>query len=166
MDKDTTNLAGRIELRPVVLSDEEDFLIELYYTTREDLHMTQLDEAQQREFSLMQYKLQKDHYATHYPDSTHDMILFDGERAGRFWTDRDETEILGIDLAILPEYRNAGIGTFLLQSAFDEAARTNRVFNFHVLKMNVKAIRLYERLNCKFTGETPSHFMMQWRAAQ
>ena len=166
MDKDTTNLADRIELRPVVLPDEEDFLIELYYTTREDIHLTQLDEAQKREFSLMQYRLQKDHYAAHYPDSTHDMILFDGERAGRFWTNRDETEILGIDLAILPAYRNAGIGTFLLKSVFDEAARTNRVFNFHVLRMNVKAIRLYERLNCKFTGETPSHFMMQWRAAQ
>jgi ribosomal protein S18 acetylase RimI-like enzyme len=151
-------------LRPVNLPDEEDFLIELYYTTRDDIHAAPMDERQKREFSLMQYEAQKLHYATHYPETTQDMILLDGERVGRYWTGRYETEILGIDLAILPAYRSLGLGTFLLEETFAEAARTNRVFNFHVLKFNARAIRLYERLNCKFTGETSSHFTMQWRA--
>lgn len=165
MKKDIPDLNERITLRPVILPDEEDFLIELYYTTRDDIRAAPIDDAQKRQLSLMQYQAQKLHYETHHPDSSHDLILLDGTPAGRFWTGRYETEIIGIDLAVLPACRNLGIGTFLLEKVFEEAALTNRAFNFHVLKTNVKAMRLYERLNCKFTGETPSHFMMQWRAA-
>ncbi|HEY0426275.1 MAG TPA: GNAT family N-acetyltransferase [Pyrinomonadaceae bacterium] len=164
MNKENANLADRISLRPVVLPDEEDFLIELYYTTRDDIQMAAIDEEQKRKLSLMQYQLQKDHYATYYPDSSHDMVLLDDARVGRLWTARYETELLGIDLAILPEYQNLRIGTFLMQNLFEEAKQSKKVFNFHVLKTNFKAIRFYERLNCKFTGETISHFMMQWRA--
>lgn len=163
MSSETTNLADKISLRPVVLPDEEDFLINLYYTTRDDIQLAPIDEEQKKTLSLMQYVAQKQHYETYYPDSSHDMILFDGERVGRLWTARYEKELLGIDLAILPEYRNLRIGTFLLKNLFKEAEQTGRVFNFHVLKTNAKAIRLYERLNCKFTGDVEMHFSMQWR---
>ncbi|MGC2236238.1 MAG: GNAT family N-acetyltransferase [Pyrinomonadaceae bacterium] len=163
MNNQTTNLADRVSLRPVVLPDEEDFLIELYYTTRDDIQSAPIDEMQKKSLSLMQYMAQKHHYATRYADSSHDMILFDGKRVGRLWTARYEKELLGIDLSIMPEYRNLRIGTFLLQNLFDEAERTGRIFNLHVLKTNTKAIRLYERLNCKFTGEKEMHFSMQWR---
>lgn len=163
MSNEATNLADRIKLRPVVLPDEEDFLIKLYYTTRDDIDGAPIDEEQKKSLSLMQYIAQKHHYTTHYPDSSHDMILLDGKSVGRLWTARYETEILGIDLAIMPEYRNLRIGTFLLQNLFDEAEQSDRIFNFHVLKTNTKAIRFYERLNCKFTGDTEMHFSMQWR---
>jgi ribosomal protein S18 acetylase RimI-like enzyme len=164
MNNETKNLAERVSLRPVVLPDEEDFLIELYYTTREDIQLAPIDEEEKRKLSLMQYGLQKEHYTTYYPDSSHDIIMFDGERVGRLWTARYEKELLGIDLAIMPEYRNLKIGTFLLENLGKEAAETNRIFSFHVLKLNVKAIRLYERLNCKFVGETEMHYTMQWQA--
>ncbi len=163
MNNETTNLARRIVLRPVEMPADEEFLIGLYYTTREDIHQAPIDDEQKRSLSLMQYISQKEHYIKHYPNSSHDMILFDGARIGRLWTARYETEIVGVDLAIMPEYRNMKIGTFLLQNLFDEATRTNRVFNFHVLKTNAKAIRLYERLKCKFTqSDTPTHFKMRW----
>src|ERR1044072_6723986 len=147
MSDETKNLADRVSFGPVFLPDEEDFLIELYYTTREDIQLAPIDEEDKRKLSLMQYGLQKEHYTTYYPDSEHDIILLDGVPVGRLWTARYETEILGIDLAIMPEYRNMKIGTYLLESLFREAAASNRDFNFHVLKLNVKAIRLYERLN-------------------
>lgn len=163
MNNRSENLADRVSLRPVILPDEEEFLIRLYYTTRDDIDGAPIDEEQKKTLSLMQYMAQKQHYEIHYPDSSHDMILLDGERVGRLWTARYEKELLGIDLSILPEYRNLRIGSFLLKNLFKEAEQTNRVFNFHVLKTNAKAIRLYERLNCKFTGDTDMHFSMQWR---
>jgi ribosomal protein S18 acetylase RimI-like enzyme len=165
MDQKTTTDGERIELRPVVMPDDEAFLIELYYTTRDDIQMTPLDEEQKKNLSLMQYLAQKQHYTTYYHNWRHEIILFDGEPVGRIWTARYETEIIGIDLSIMPEYRNLRIGTELLEDLFREATESNRVFNIHVLKSNDKALRLYERLNCKFTGETPTHFKMQWRAA-
>jgi len=156
-------LAARIILRPVILPDDEEFLIRLYYTTRDDIQLAPIDEEQKKTLSLMQYLAQKQHYTTQFQNSSHDIILFDKKCVGRLWTARYETEILGIDLSILPEYRNHKIGSKLLKDLFAEAAVTKRVFNFHVLRTNIDAMRLYERLNCKLTGETPTHFKMQWR---
>jgi ribosomal protein S18 acetylase RimI-like enzyme len=165
MENETKTLNERISLRPVELPDDEPFLIELYYTTRDDIQMTPLDEEQKKNLSLMQYLAQKHHYTTYYHNWRHEIILLDGAIVGRLWTARYETEIVGIDLSIMPEYRNLKIGTKLLTDLFDESIASNRVFNIHVLKTNHKALRLYERLNCKFTGDTPTHFKMQWRPA-
>jgi GNAT superfamily N-acetyltransferase len=162
MNEENKNLADRIFLRPVVLPDDEDFLIELYITTRDDINFLPLEAEQKKNILLMQYKAQKQQYTLEYPDSKHDIILLDGKRVGRYWTARFETEILGVDLAIMPEYRNLGIGSFLLQETFDEAAATSRIFTFHVLKTN-PAIQLYRRIGCEFTGETFSHFAMRWQ---
>jgi ribosomal protein S18 acetylase RimI-like enzyme len=163
MDTETKNTADRIAMRPVVLPDDEEFLIALYYTTRDDIQSLPIDEEQKKNVSLMQYLAQKQHYTTHYHNALHNIVLFDGQAVGRLWTARYETEIVGIDLAILPEYRNHKIGSKLMQDLFDETARAKKIFNFHVLKSNIKAMRFYERLNCKLTGETPTHFKMQWR---
>ena len=66
MDDKTKTLDERIVLRPVVMPDDEQFLIDLYYTTRDDLQMTQLDEEMKKNLSLMQYLAQKQHYTTNY----------------------------------------------------------------------------------------------------
>lgn len=163
MNKKTENLADRIVKRPVVLADDEDFLIELYITTRDDINFLPIDPEQKRNILSMQYAAQKQQYAAQFPDSKHDIILLDGKSVGRYWTARSETEIRGIDLVILPEYRSLGIGTFLLEETLAEAARTNRAFPFHVLKTNAAAIRLYERIGCELTGETFSHFVMRFQ---
>jgi ribosomal protein S18 acetylase RimI-like enzyme len=163
MDNEKQNFDERLVLRPVVLPDDEEFLIGLYYTTRDDIAMTPLDEDQKKTLSMMQYLAQKQHYTATYHNSIHDIIMFDGKPAGRLWTARYEDEIVGIDLAILPEYRNHQIGTKLLKDLFRETAETKRVFNFTVQKTNERALRLYLRLNCRMTGETPTHFQLQWR---
>lgn len=161
MDNKTTNLAERIALRPAVFPDDEEFLVALYYTTRDDIQAAPIDEEQKKSLSLMQYIAQKHHYISQFPDSTHDIILLDGARAGRFWTMRLETEIRVIDLAIMPDYQNMGIGTFLLREAVEEAARTSRVVNLSVLKTSDAAIRLYKRIGFRISGEIYTHFQMQ-----
>ena len=164
MKNETTDLATRIALRPVEMPADEEFLVELYYSTRDDISQAPIDDEQKKTLSLMQYLAQKQHYLTYYPDSSHDIILFDGERVGRLWTDRLETEIIVVDISLLSEYRNLGIGTFLLKKIFDEAEQTKRILNLHVLQTNTGAIRLWERLNFKFIdSEAPTHFKMRWR---
>ena len=165
MNDETTNLADRISLRPVEKPADEEFLIALYHTTRDDIEQAPIDEEQKRSLSLMQYTAQRHHYETNHSNSNHDIILFDGKSVGRLWTARYETEIIVVDIALLPEYRNLGIGTVLMRSLFDEAEQTGRVLHFHVLKMNANAIRFYERLKCKYIdSEAKTHFKMRWRA--
>ena len=157
------NLDDRIKLRPVKLPEDEPFLIELYYTSREDLHLAPIDEAQKKSISLMQYMAQKQHYDKNFPQAGNDIILYDGKAVGRLWIARFEKEIVGVEFIIMPACRNHKIGTKLLRDLFAEAVATDRDFNFYVLKMNLKAQRLYKRLNCDYIGETPTHFKMQWQ---
>ena len=50
-----------------------------------------------------------------------------------------------MDISLLPEHRNRGIGTTLLKELFAESAATEKPVTIHVEKYN-PAMRLYERL--------------------
>ena len=54
-------------------------------------------------------------------------------------------EVRLVDIALLPEHRNAGIGTALIQSLIDEASRAGKALRLQVLRAS-PGVRLYERL--------------------
>jgi GNAT superfamily N-acetyltransferase len=117
-------LAGEISLRRVGPADTP-FLLELYGTTRQqELALVPWDEAQKSAFITMQFTAQQQHYANHYPHATHDVILRDGEPSGQIYVARDSEKIHIIDLVVAPPYRNAGIGTSLIQGLLEEARLT------------------------------------------
>ena len=151
-----------VKLRPVELPDDEDFLQELYFSTRDDLRGLFGDEQQERQLMSAQYQGQKMTYAQEYPNSSHDIILFDGMAVGRLMINRLDDAIHGIDLALLPEYRNRGIGAEILQILFAEAANRQVPFQISVVKSN-PAIRLYLRSGLTVDGETPTHVLMSWK---
>ncbi len=152
-----------ISLRPVVEEDDP-FLMEVYASTREE-ELVGWDDIQKSVFVQMQYKLQKADYEKKYPEASHDIILLDGVAIGRIWVDRTQPdEIRGVDIAILPQYRNSGVGFQLIQELLDEARAGNKPFRIHVTSFN-RAIRLYERMGFVKTGETPPvHIAMEWRS--
>ena len=145
------------------MPEDEPFLMQVYASTREE-EVAGWDDLQKGIFLNMQYKLQKADYEMKYPESKHDIILLDGVAVGRMWVDRTNPEELrGIDIAILPEYRNSGVGFTLIQELLDEASAANKPFRIHVTNFN-RAIRLYERMGFVKTGETPPiHISMEWR---
>jgi GNAT superfamily N-acetyltransferase len=156
------DLAARISLRPVVLPDDEEFLTRLYISTRDDLTSLPLDDGQKNSILQMQYAAQKQQYELQFPNAAHDIVMFDERRAGRLLSVRGADEILGVDLALLPDYRNLGIGSVVLGELIEEAARTDRIFGLHVLKTN-RAARLYVRLGLVVTEETQTHYKMERR---
>jgi len=155
-------LDSLVELRAVEIPDDEAFLQELYFSTRDDLRGLFGDEQQERQLMLVQYQGQKMTYAQEYPNSSHDIILFDGIAVGRLMLNRLDDAIHGIDLAVLPGYRNRGIGAEILQILFAEAADRSVPFRISVVKSN-PAIRLYLRSGLIVDGETPTHVLMSWK---
>jgi GNAT superfamily N-acetyltransferase len=154
----------RIEMRPAVLPDDEDFLKRLYFSTREDdAAMWGLPEAQTELLLEMQYRAQKMQYDVEFAGAKHEIVLLDKEPIGRLMSIHQERELLGIDLAILPEHRSKGIGTLIINGLMREAKEAGKIFNFSVVKTNAKAINLYRRLGVAFTGETFSHYIMEWK---
>ena len=143
-------------------TEDEDFLYRVYASTRnEELTALGWDAAQQELFLKMQFNIQHRTYTANYPQADSYIIIADGEQAGRLMLNRTDEEIFMIDLALLPEYRGAGIGSTLFKELLAEGAKTGRPVILHVLKDNVNAIRLYERLGFSMCADVGMYFRME-----
>jgi ribosomal protein S18 acetylase RimI-like enzyme len=138
------------------LPDDEDFLFELFRQTVGD-ELAMLGDAILR----MQFKAQLLTYSAQFPAAEHQIIMLDERAIGRVLVERSESENRGVDIALLREYRNGGIGRMLVQELLDEAARAGKPFRISVVKSN-PALHLYERLGFKTTGDTGTQFLMEW----
>jgi ribosomal protein S18 acetylase RimI-like enzyme len=145
-------LTNRVDLRPVVLPDDEDFLRDLYFSTREDLRLLPLEGAQKQAFITMQYAAQKQHYAAQFPGADHDLVLRDGIPIGRLLVNRGPGAIYLVDISLLAEYRGAGVGTAIMNSLVEEAGNEGTVLSLHVMKTN-PAARLYLRMGLTVTAD-------------
>src|SRR5919206_320030 len=125
-----------ITLRPI-RADDEAFLLNVYASTRlDELAPLSWTIAQQMAFLTQQFTAQHQHYQTHYADANFDVIMLDGQPVGRLYVARWEDEIRLIDIALLPEYRNAGIGSGLLNDLLAEATQVGKPVRIHVEKLN------------------------------
>ena len=151
-----------VSLRPVQPGDEE-FLYQVYASTRAD-EMALVDwTAEQKEaFLRMQIGAQTEHYKIHYPNAKYQILEGAGVPIGRLIVERSKEFILIIDIALLPEYRKAGIGTAVIRDLMDEATRVSLPIVLRVEFFN-PAIKLYSRLGFLKTREMGVYHEMVWR---
>lgn len=162
---DTREAAPHVELRPAAPEDYE-FLLDVYASTREDeLAQVPWDDATKRAFCRQQYDAQKTEYDERYPDADYDVILLDGQPAGRIWVGRDDEEIRLLDIAVLPWAQRRGVGTLLVTRLIEEARTSNKRLRHMVFVLNEGARRLYERLGFVVFEEAGAYLHMEWRPA-
>jgi GNAT superfamily N-acetyltransferase len=138
-------------------SEDEPFLLEVYASTRiEELEGLGWDDNQKQSFIKMQFLARE----RSYPRVDNRIILLNGRPIGRMMVDRDDTSILLRDIALLTEYRNAGIGSRLIQDLMKEATAAGKPIELHVVSTS-PAVRLYERLGFRLSGdETATYLQM------
>jgi ribosomal protein S18 acetylase RimI-like enzyme len=163
---DTTTGPGSgaaIALRPI-RPDDQPFLCAVYASTREqELAAVAWDAAQKTAFVQMQFAAQHAYYQEHYAGAAFDIVLVAGQPAGRLYVDRARDEIRIVDIALLPEYCNRGIGTMLLNNLQSEGAAAGKPLRIHVERFN-PALRLYERLGFRQLEDRGVYLFMEWRA--
>ena len=139
--------------------EDQDFLLEVYASTRlDELAVTGWDDKQKLTFIKMQFLVRE----RSYPEVDSKIILLDRRPVGRMLVDRGDAEILLRDIALLTEYRNAGIGSRLLQDLLKEAAAAGKPIKLHVLSTS-PAVRFYERLGFTTTSTEPTAYLeMKW----
>jgi GNAT superfamily N-acetyltransferase len=153
--------AESISVRPVTRDDEE-LLIQIYESSRgDDLRGLGWSEDRISEFLRMQYEAQQYFLEGEYKRADDELILWLGQAAGRLIVERREHEIRCIDMALLPEHRNNGIGAFLIRKLQEEARRANKPLRLQVIRFN-RAVNLLERSGFVRTSETGTHFQMEW----
>lgn len=151
-----------IALEPVRPADDP-FLLAVYASGRaQEMAMVPWDEAQKAAFLQMQFEAQRQHYIAHYPTAEHLIVQYGGQPVGRLWVDRHADRIHVLDLTILPEHRNRGIGSTVLRSLRAEAAVSKLPLTIHVESFNPSR-RLFERLGFAEKSESGFHVLMEWR---
>lgn len=156
----TTATRPRVALR-ASRPDDVPFLRRVYAETRrEELAPVPWTEDQRDAFLRQQFDAQDAYYREHYDGATFDVIEVAGEPAGRLYAARWDDEIRVMDIALLPEFRGAGIGTALLGDLLDEAAESGRSVSIHVERNN-PALRLYERLGFSYAGEHGIYLLLR-----
>jgi|ERR1043166_438437 ribosomal protein S18 acetylase RimI-like enzyme len=138
---------------------DEDFLGLLFLSTRPELLSINLPEPQKNALLKMQFNAQRRQYDACYPDADSRIILQDHTPVGRMLVARNDDEIVLVDIALLPEYRSAGIGSALIQQLLVEAAETRKRVRLQVFKMN-PALRLYERLGFSISADQSMYWEM------
>jgi ribosomal protein S18 acetylase RimI-like enzyme len=96
-----------------------------------------------------------------YPRTDDRIVFLNGCAIGRMMIDRSEASILLRDIALLTEYRNAGLGSRLIRDLMKEAASCGKPLQLHVLETS-QAVRLYERLGFSRTGADAAYLEMTW----
>ena len=155
---------GTVELRPV--SDTDDgFLLSVYASTREDeLAQVEWAEGQKEIFLRWQLDLQRREYETRFPDADYRVIVVDQQPAGRIWTGADDEQIRLLDIALLPDFQNRGVGTALLEKLKMHADTERKALRHMVFVLNNNAERFYERLGFKQIEDFGAYKHMEWRA--
>jgi len=151
-----------ITVRPEEPQDEV-FLLELYASTRqEELDAWGWPPEMRSSFLTIQFKASQG-LRRAFPNAEFQVVLLDGVKAGRLVVNRTSECLQVLDMALMPAQRNAGVGAALMQRIFGEAAATSKPVRLQVLKGN-RALRLYERLGFVQSGETDTHWELEWRA--
>ena len=151
-----------VSLRDATKADD-DVLFSLFAVSRADLLLAiaGLDDQQREYLMRLQFQAQQDQYRSLYPNARQDLVVMQGDDIGQIRVAALDDELRLVDLCLLPEYRNHGIGSALLWDLLDEAANANKRVILHVSQGN-PAARLYKRHGFSHAGEQGIYWRMEW----
>lgn len=155
--------SGEVALR-AVQPEDGDFLLRVYAASRADeMALVDWDEAQKMAFLRSQFEAQAAQYHARFPDAEYSVILFQDQPVGRFWIGSTPEQIRLLDIAILPEFQNRGIGATLLKSLLAESEQRNLPLRHMVFKMNTDALRFYARFGFSPIEDVGAYIHMERR---
>lgn len=163
-----TGLPSDIRLREMGPEDLP-FLAALYASTRlEELESVDWQPEQKQAFLKQQFEAQHSHYQQHFTDAEYLVIEQEDGAAtrrpiGRLYLDERADEIRLIDIALLPDHRNNGLGSRFLQRLLNLAEQRGLAVRLHVEQFN-PAAEWYRRFGFKLLDDLGVYLFMEWKA--
>ncbi len=151
-----------ITFRPITDKDQG-FLYKVFASTRtEELSLTNFSDREKEDFLAMQHHAQHTYYMENLKKNSEFLIiLIHKTPIGRLYLGRWDKEIRIIDIALLPEHRNRGIGEQLLQRIMKDAGETGKRVTGHIEYYN-RAINFYNRLGFKIIELRGLYYFIEW----
>jgi ribosomal protein S18 acetylase RimI-like enzyme len=154
----------RLRFQPITDADAA-FLRALYADVRaEEMAPVPWSEAQKLAFLAKQSDLQHRHYVANYPGADLLLIESDSIPIGRIYVYRSASEIRLMDIALVPDWRNRGIGSGLVSELMAEARASDSSITLHVEPAN-PAQRMYRRLGFTLIEQRGVYDFLGWNLA-
>lgn len=115
-----------------------------------------------RQFGSWDESLQDNFFLKVWNPARFDVIRFNDEPAGCMCRVVKVDHIWIEEIQLLPTFQGRGIGSEIMRGVMDEARLRSLAVRLQVLKANERACLFYERLGFHSTGETNTHFLMEW----
>ena len=139
-------------IRRAATEQDDAFLFTLFKTVRSpEFAHAQLAPAQLDLLMNIQYGGQKQTYGVEYPGGD-EILLLDGAPIGRVWLYRGAAEHQLVDISLLPEFRNRGIGAALVTEAIASARVAGVRLCCSVAVTNGGSLRFHQRLGFQIVG--------------
>ena len=136
--------SNSITLRDVTPQDEP-FLRQVYACTRaQELALVPWTTEQRDDFLRMQFDAQDRYYRQQYPCASFQLITANGEPVGRLYILRERQAIRILDITVLPQYRNRGIGRSLVRELMAEADQKGQSITIWVEQFNA-SLGMFQR---------------------
>lgn len=153
-------MAMNLLFRPIQDSDMP-FLYQVYARTRdEELAVTGWTEEQRTLFLMSQFQAQHQYYQKTFPNAHYEVILKDDLPIGRFYHEQRNGDYHILDIALLPAYRNQGIGSFILKNTITKAEQVPQAVTIYV-EQNNPALSLYHRLGFQQVSSHGLYYFMK-----
>lgn len=149
--------AARVADRP--------FLLHLFTLDKtEELQAGHWDAALRDQIMAQQFAAHEQHYRSHCPGADHGIALANDQPVGRLTLADQGMRLHVMDLALLPEWRGRGLGTWLIKHCQARAADLCRPLSLFCLRES-RAMALYQRLGFEITNRDVLHACMEWNPA-
>ena len=119
-------------------------------------------ETDKRAFLQEQFETQERQYRTNYPTARFDVIEYAGEPIGRLYVHESIDDIRIMEVGLLAQWRNRGIGRILLSELIGVSEAKELPLSLHVESTN-PARRVYLRLGFEAIEERGVHVYMRRR---
>ncbi len=153
--------AANVCLRPEIPEDA-DFLEDLFVANKDDAPgWRELLPAERTRLLKEQSALQRLHYRKFYPQAWFTIIEVEGKPAGRLCVNQSPKEMRVVDISILPEYRQHGIGSRLIQQVITESTRLKRPLRL-CAELGSTVHSFYQKLGFIEFKRDGTHVHYQW----
>lgn len=143
-------------------ANDQEFLFKVYASSRAaEIAAWGWTTEQKTQFLDMQHKAQQRFYHEQYPSLKYSIILAGQQKCGRIAVVQLADQFVLVDIALLPEFQNKGIGSQILKRLQGAASREELPICLSVLNGS-KARQLYNRFGFAAVSDDGVYTAMKW----
>ncbi len=129
------------------------------------LHESGYRDVVVRQFGKWDKEQQERFFVAKWFPEKYEILLCEQAASGYLWVEDTADSVAIMEIVILPEFQNRGIGSRVLKEEMVRARSCNVPVMLRVLKES-RAVAFYSRLGLQEYDRTETHILMKWKDNQ